>query len=151
MSKQIKCNTGIVILTENQLQFEYRPQPWYKSNFITTVMGLCIGGGLLKSAEEKDDKVLKVMSIALLVGYLIIGILEVIEVIKRRKSLIIDTILISEIRKVKIQKARFNNMTIKIYYDKYGFRIFSCKTNDFKESEFREFLINNEINFTERN
>lgn len=151
MSTQIECNTGIVIINDNELQFEYRPQPWYKSNFITTVMGLCIGGGLLKSAQEKDDKVLKVMSIALLVGYIIIGILEVIEVLKRRKSLIIDTIPISEIRSIKIQKARFNKMTVRIYFSKYGFRFFSCKKNDLEESTFREFLTNHQINFTEVN
>lgn len=134
MNNQLPFNGYILTFNQLNLEFSHAPRPWYQSTLFTVSFGLITSSSLIMSAREKDDNVLLVLSIVLLIGFVMIGISELVAFIRRKKASSKDEILIADIRKVKFKKTLFNNVRVTIYHGKNGFRMFRCHKKALEES-----------------
>lgn len=140
MNKQLPFNGYILAFNQLNLEFIHAPRPWYQSTVFTVSFGLITSSSLIISALEKDDNMQLVFCIVLLFGFVTIGISELIDFIKRKKTSSKDEILIADIRNVKFKKTLFNNVSVAIYHGKKGFRLFRCHKKALEESGFIPFL-----------
>ncbi len=118
MASQLKIQTGQLLFNNEQFQVIHAKKKWYDGQLFTIVCGFIISGSLIKTADDDNDRTKQVLGIALLAGYLILFGFFLWDVLVKRRKPVTDTLLVKDIRKIKIKPTLFGNRVVKIYHQK---------------------------------